>query len=200
MITCFSPHDNIFLLDAAMCDLSSALSPASSVSSGWDCTSDYSICLNGVSSWSGVTCSSTNTVTAIDLNSLGLAGSLPSTVGVLSGLTKLDLSYNGITGSLPDSMSQLINLQYVDLSYNTIYGTLPSAMDKLVSLEYFSVSANQLTGKVPYALCSDKTLTYLSLDSNRLSCYFDCLSTVTTLIVDTTTPTCTDGKLVLKDE
>ena len=179
-----------------MCDLALALDPSSRGLAGWSCLSDYHVCLNGSSTWNGVTCSISNKITSIEISGLALYGTIPSTVGVLSDLTKFDFSYNDISGTIPSSISKLVSLQYLDLSENYFTGPLPSAMDNFGSLEYFSVTKNLLTGTIPYALCLVKALSYLYLDSNQFVCYFDCRTTVTTHNFGTVLSKCNLGELL----
>ena len=62
--------------------------------------------------WEGVSCSSSDgQVTAIDLSSLGLQGTLPPELGSLQSLLVIRLEGNQLHGSLPDSWSDLTSLQ-----------------------------------------------------------------------------------------
>ncbi len=66
--------------------------------------------------WYGVTCDG-GTVTAINLSSNDLLGSLPSDFSALSGLQTFDVSgNNGLTGTLPDSLTSISSLNNLKVS------------------------------------------------------------------------------------
>lgn len=120
--------------------------PSSSVlTNSWSTVSALAACN---SSWSGVSCSGTNVV-ALDLTSVGLSGSLPPSLSLMSSLTSLKLGGNTFTGSLPAQWSVLTQLVLVSISTNHLAGTLPSAYSTWRSLTQLSASYNLLTSTIP---------------------------------------------------
>eukprot|EP01084_Bolivina_argentea_P005301 10018_1 len=74
------------------------------------------ICPSGLN---GIECDETNTwVISIDLDSNGLYGTLPQSIGNLTQLQYLSFWGNGLSGTIPDSIGQLTQLQYLDLDSN----------------------------------------------------------------------------------
>ncbi|XP_078151951.1 putative LRR receptor-like serine/threonine-protein kinase At1g51880 [Carex rostrata] len=83
--------------------------------------------------WHGVTCTSgsakTLNITALNLSSSGLTGSIVSSFGDLSALQSLDISYNDLSGDLPIFLDKLSALTYLDVTGNNkISTTLPPGL------------------------------------------------------------------------
>ena len=60
--------------------------------------------------WAGVTCSTFNEVTSVDLIGVGASGTIPEEIAVLSHLIHLDVSKNSIEGFLPKTLFQMKTL------------------------------------------------------------------------------------------
>jgi hypothetical protein len=106
-------------------------------------------------------------VTGISLTQLGITGSIPSSISLLSDLVYLDLSRNSLMGEITPSLGLLTNLQSLDLSANEFKGTIPAAFRSLVLATKLSLSFNSLTGTLPTILGSLTRLESLHLDSNK---------------------------------
>ncbi|KAG6674870.1 hypothetical protein I3842_15G068700 [Carya illinoinensis] len=89
-------------------------------------------------------------MTAIDLSSNQLTGSIPSQMGELSQIRFLNLSNNSLTGSIPISFQNLRSVEGLDLSHNKLRGRIPSELVGLTSLSVFSVAYNNLSGRIPF--------------------------------------------------
>ena len=135
--------------------------------SGGSPTSTYArgLCQNP---WSGVSCKH-GLVTSLSLSGLGLSGSLPTSIGTLTGLTSLDLAANGITGTIPTSIAHLTALNLLLLQTNQLAGTLPSSLQRLSNLVFANFGFNRLDGSIPsyFAYMSDLALLYL--DGNEFA-------------------------------
>ena len=136
-----------------------------------------------VCDWFGVGCDIDGAVTSLSLSDLYLTGTLPSSIGYLSGLQSLNLSDNSLTGTLPSTVGFIFhnerinpsvrisnsNLRILDISYNLFYGTLPSAIGLWVSLVSLNVSSNYFHGSIPSSLENLSQLRFLRLESNFFS-------------------------------
>ena len=89
----------------------------------------------------GVTLNASSTrVTALDLDSEGLDGSIPSSLGDLSALVTLDLSDNSLTGEIPAELGLLTNLRVLRLSRNSLTGCIPLALMNVATNDLSSLN------------------------------------------------------------
>ena len=123
-----------------------------------------------IESWDGVTVSGTpSRVTALDLRSKELTGSIPAELGSLSELQELDLGNNQLTGSIPTELGDLSDLTQFSLDNNQLTGAIPRELGNLANLTQFSLNNNQLTGAIPRRLRILTALTTLKLSDNQLT-------------------------------
>uniref|UniRef100_A0A166CWW7 non-specific serine/threonine protein kinase n=1 Tax=Daucus carota subsp. sativus TaxID=79200 RepID=A0A166CWW7_DAUCS len=116
----------------AMSELMSSLSPSPP---GWSPSKSYC-------QWQGINCDdSKQHVTAINMPSKSLSGSLPSQLSSLSQLKTLALQNNNLSGSLP-SLANLSSLEQVFLGDNAFSSIPPDFFVGLSSLQSFSISEN----------------------------------------------------------
>ncbi|WCJ37173.1 STRUBBELIG-receptor family 5 [Euphorbia peplus] len=148
-------------------------------------------------SWQGIVCSGSS-VTQIDLNGLGLSGSLGYQLANLKSVTyfdmssnklsndipyqlppnvvHLDLSNNGFSGTPPYSISQMNDLQYLNFAKNKLNGQLSDMFQKLPKLKTLDLSGNSLTGNLPQSFSSLKSLKTLRLQNNQFTGTIDALA------------------------
>nr|XP_019704778.2 probable LRR receptor-like serine/threonine-protein kinase At3g47570 [Elaeis guineensis] len=144
--------------------------------------------------WRGVTCgSNTRRVTALDLASLGLVGSLspalanltylrrihlpenkfhgdiPQELGCLPHLRYLNLSSNSLEGGIPASLSHCSHLQTISLDDNKLQGVIPGNLSQCSRLQTVGLSKNMLQGYIPMSFVNLSSLTYLQLSNNSLT-------------------------------
>ncbi|XP_020242534.1 LRR receptor-like serine/threonine-protein kinase RCH1, partial [Asparagus officinalis] len=86
------------------------------------------------------------------LDSNSLSGSIPDSIGNITGLDQLTLSANRLSSTIPESVWGLTRLLYLNLSQNLLSGFLPSALWNIKDLNTFDVSRNRLSGNLPSAL------------------------------------------------
>ncbi|KAL9685632.1 hypothetical protein QQ045_023083 [Rhodiola kirilowii] len=103
----------------------------------WILTSSADYC-----KWNGINCdASSKRVTAINLSSRSISGTLPDGINALTHLQSLAVQKNSITGALP-SFSGLTNLQKLYLDSNLFTSVPNSVFQGLTSLQEFSISDN----------------------------------------------------------
>ena len=109
-------------------------------------------------------------VTSLKLWGRGLAGQIPSSLGLLEHLVELDLTDNQLTGGIPRELGQLSNLRKLSLSGNGLTGEIPPDLGRLSNLAKLWLARNGLTGRMPAALGQLPDLWELSLRGTQLSC------------------------------
>ncbi|ESW11047.1 hypothetical protein PHAVU_009G260900 [Phaseolus vulgaris] len=117
-------------------------------------------------SWKGITCAG-NRVTEIKLSNLGLTGSLPYGLQVLTSLTSLDMSSNSLGGSIPYQLPPYV--QRLNLAYNNITGTVPYSISNLTALTDLNLGHNQLQQGLAVNFLNLSTLSTLDLSFNSLT-------------------------------
>ena len=124
-------------------------------------------------SWAGISCSSPNTITSLDLDGSSstnkLTGGIPAEIGNLTGLIYLFLNNNQLTGGMPMEIGNLIQLNYLNLSYNQLIGDVPAEIGNLLQLRELKLRDNQLTGNIPVEIGNLTQLITLELRNNQLT-------------------------------
>ncbi|XP_014523025.1 probable leucine-rich repeat receptor-like protein kinase At1g35710 isoform X1 [Vigna radiata var. radiata] len=106
----------------------------------------------------------------LDLNGMGLRGSIPAEIGTLTKLTDLDLSHNSLQGKLPSkALQNLTQLVRLDFSGNSLSGFIPLSLGELKNLVYLNLDSNLFTGHIPSQVGNLTNLTQLRLSNNFLS-------------------------------
>ncbi|KAH0450293.1 hypothetical protein IEQ34_020985 [Dendrobium chrysotoxum] len=119
--------------------------------------------------WTGVHCSISGEVTAVDLTNFNLTGPFPSALCRLPNLSYLSLSSNYINSSLPSSsLLPCPSLTHLDLSQNNLVGPLPSLLPSLPLIRHLDLSANNFSGPIPPSFAFFPSLQVLSLTNNFL--------------------------------
>lgn len=107
-----------------------------------------------------------NSVSILDLRLSSITGSIPSSVGNMTGLVELSLSGNLFTGEIPASFAQLRNLTKLDLSNNMFTDSFPPILGDLLSLKLLNVGHNSLSGSIPNELSGLTRLELLDFGNN----------------------------------
>ncbi|XP_055829115.1 LRR receptor-like serine/threonine-protein kinase FLS2 [Solanum dulcamara] len=154
---------NISIDEAALLALKSHISSHPNIlESNW--TSSSPVC-----SWIGVTCSSRHhRVTALDISSMTLHGTIPPHLGNLSFLSSLDISNNTFHGGFPEELAHLQRLKLINVKSNNLTGTIPSFLSLLPNLRIVYLSSNQFSGEIPSSLSNLTKLEKLEIQSNFL--------------------------------
>ncbi|KAK3008280.1 hypothetical protein RJ639_015348 [Escallonia herrerae] len=143
---------------AVMTALAGTLSPAPT---DWTGT-DYC-------KWSNIVCDGSNRVTALNLDSLSLSGSLPSDLNQLTQLKTLALQKNSLSGPLP-SLSNLTSLEQVFLDGNLFTSIPPDFFLGLTSLQTLSMSDNAKLSswQIPVSLADSFILRKFSASNSSI--------------------------------
>ncbi|PPR86386.1 hypothetical protein GOBAR_AA34302 [Gossypium barbadense] len=103
--------------------------------------------------WTGITCSEGERIRVVTLNltSMGLSGSLSSSIANLTALTGIWLGNNSLSGTIPN-LSSLRLLEVLHLEDNQFNGDIPSSLGEVRSLRELFLQNNNLTGRIPDSL------------------------------------------------
>jgi hypothetical protein len=83
-----------------------------------------------------------------------LAGSIPSTLSLLTSLTMLDLTKNNLVSTIPSELGLLSNMTSLILSENDLSGTIPEELGNLTQLEVFEIEDNsEVEALLPSGFC-----------------------------------------------
>jgi hypothetical protein len=104
-----------------------------------------------------------------------MEGSIPSEIGLLTGLASLSLTNSTLSGKIPDEIGNLTELRRLWLYHNQLTGDIPETLNNLTNLEVVELHENKLAGDMPKGICqavAKSDYEYKSLTS-------DCVSKVT---------------------
>jgi Leucine-rich repeat (LRR) protein len=124
----------------------------------------------------GVFCNDKDVVTRIVIEDMGLTGTLPVELSLLSDLTHLVLPRNQLYGSLPQQWVELTELTHLILNQNDFVQPLPSWMGDLTNLQYLDLSHNGFYSSLPDEFEQLDELTLLALEANHLTGNLDSLA------------------------
>ncbi|KAM4072560.1 hypothetical protein ACB094_11G146800 [Castanea mollissima] len=120
--------------------------------------------------WRGVTCGRRHQrVTALDLQSLKLVGSISPHIGNLSFLRNINLQNNSFYNEIPPEIGRLLRLHSLSLFNNTMSGKIPSNISGCSNLVVLGVGSNQLVGEIPMTLASMTKLQIIAFHLNNLT-------------------------------
>ncbi|KAL7188136.1 hypothetical protein ACSBR1_038071 [Camellia fascicularis] len=126
--------------------------------------------------WQGVTCSQRHhqRVSALNLSSLKLSGSLSPHIGNLTFLRVINLvdnNFHGVipqAGEFPVNVTRCSDLRVVNLIKNNLRGKVPIHLGSLPKLEYLDLTQNHFIGTIPPALGNLSALRWLYMLTNNL--------------------------------
>ena len=108
-------------------------------------------------------------VVYMDLDSLGLTGGVPASLGKCTKLKKLMLHANQLSGRIPDELGQCGELEMLQLQTNQLVGGVPASLGKCIKLKSLQLYKNQLDGPIPDELGYCCELESLGLAMNQLT-------------------------------
>ncbi|XP_060196305.1 probably inactive leucine-rich repeat receptor-like protein kinase At5g48380 [Lycium barbarum] len=111
-----------------------------------------------------------NKVLSISLPDMGLKGKFPRGLQKCASITALDLSSNKLYGSIPSNISKIIGFVVnLDLSSNRLSGEIPKDLANCSFLNNIKLENNQLTGQIPPELGLLGRLKTFNLANNLLT-------------------------------
>ncbi|KAL9661248.1 hypothetical protein QQ045_026070 [Rhodiola kirilowii] len=120
--------------------------------------------------WAGITCNPSNQrVMILNLQSLGLSGSLSPSIGNMSFLTGINLQNNAFSGEIPQEIGRLVLLRHLNMTQNQISGPIPTNISHCKSLEVLNVEINSLSGIIPDDIRGLSNLKVLGVGRNNLT-------------------------------
>ncbi|GJX70312.1 leucine-rich repeat protein [Tanacetum coccineum] len=120
--------------------------------------------------WTGVSCGKRHKrVTALQLDSQGLDGSLSPHVGNLSFLREIFLRNNSFQGTIPHELGRLSRLRRLYLHRNKFSGVIPTNLSGCSNLEELWLGINKLVGSIPKEMSLLSKLARLVIDGNKLT-------------------------------
>ncbi|KAF3337935.1 putative inactive receptor kinase [Carex littledalei] len=125
-----------------------------------------------VCSFGGVSCwnPQENRVIALNLPSMSLTGSIPSSLQYCRSVTSLDLSGNSLSGKIPPALCDWLPfLVSLDLSSNNLTGPIPSELANCRFLNSLKLASNILSGPIPASLSRLDRLKTLDFSNNQLT-------------------------------
>ncbi len=135
--------------------------------SGW--VNNYNWLTNApLCTWYGVTVRR-GRVIGIEMPYNNLSGSIPASMGNLSGLKEIILNNNQLNGNIPSNLSNINNLVNLAFSHNQFSGEIPFSFGSMSNLINLDLSFNQLSGNIPLSICNLGLLTGLRLNDNQLT-------------------------------
>ncbi|KAF8010639.1 hypothetical protein BT93_J1324 [Corymbia citriodora subsp. variegata] len=88
-------------------------------------------------------------VTALDLESQKLIGTIPPDIGNLTFLRRINLMANRLRGNIPKEIGRLFRLKTLILSNNELGGEIPRNLSSCVGMQYLNLQQNRLSGRIP---------------------------------------------------
>eukprot|EP00536_Pseudo-nitzschia_multiseries_P018701 jgi/Psemu1/229999/e_gw1.2939.3.1 len=99
----------------------------------------------------------------------GLSGTIPSEIGLLTNLKGLDIDNNKLTGTIPRHLGQLVNMIELDLDKNELTGTIPTEFGYMRNAREFDLIYNKLSGPIPTEIGQLKNMATLGFVGNQLT-------------------------------
>jgi Leucine-rich repeat (LRR) protein len=162
-----------------MCDFAAATNLGGTEKySHWDC-GESKVPISPICNWEGVSCTD-GFVTSLDIGGSfcrgslcadlcpECAGTLPNSLGQLSGLESLRITQTSLHGRIPNSVLTLRNLTTLDLTKNFFSSSLATQLH-LPSLQQWRMGNNLFTGRIPTRIGSSSFLEQIVLSDNLFS-------------------------------
>jgi hypothetical protein len=112
---------------------------------------------------------------AMWLDTNTITGTIPTEIGLCTGLASLSMTNATLTGPIPDSIGNLVELRRLWLYNNKLSGSIPEALNSLPNLEVVELHSNNFNGPMPSGVCaaiqgSEYEYKSLTSDCSKVSC------------------------------
>lgn len=111
----------------------------------------------------------------LDVSGNKMSGQIPNEIGSIATLWGIDFADPvegyGFEGTIPSSLGSLTGLQLLGLPGNRLTGSVPPSLAKLTDVRVFGISDNHLSGKLSESLCPFVEQVHVCLgDGNNFDC------------------------------
>lgn len=89
------------------------------------------------------------------LDSNVVTGTIPTEIGLLTGLASVSITNATLNGTIPTQMGNLSGLRRLWLYSNQLTGSIPTQLTQLTQLEVLELQRNNITGAVPQGICAN---------------------------------------------
>ncbi|XP_041008974.1 receptor-like protein 6 [Juglans microcarpa x Juglans regia] len=116
-------------------------------------------------------CNSSQSLTALELQSNNIGGTIPDAWAKGCSLRIINLNHNQLQGRLPRSLANCKELEYLDVGYNNIHDTFPLWLGTLPELKIFILRSNGFYGAIRniQTNCTFSNLHIIDLSHNNFS-------------------------------
>jgi len=119
--------------------------------------------------WENIACDVGSVETMAVRSKVLTGGTIPSSVGLLTGLRRMDYDSNGLVSTIPSEIGRLTNLKGLDIDNNELTGTIPTELGQLINMVELDLDKNKLTGTIPTEFGNMKNAREFDLIYNQLS-------------------------------
>jgi len=154
-----------------LCDFVAATN-IESIKSKWSCNLAGEPQTEPCNDWPGVKCDkpgASGVILELDLNNLGVNGTLTESLGTIANLTAIYFADNRMSGTIPENIGELPYLTSLDIAENQLTGTIPATLGSLRNLVDLTLDENLLVGVIPDSLNHLSALEELTLNDNQLT-------------------------------
>lgn len=100
----------------------------------------------------GLRCDENQKLSGIHMARVGLEGTIPLQIGLLTNLRKIDVSQNSLSETIPTTIGDITAIQVINVGLNSLSGSLPYSIAYMKQLRELIVNNNQLTSTLPAEL------------------------------------------------
>lgn len=112
---------------------------------------------------------SLSSLTAINIVSSFINGTIPSSIYGLTQMQQLSLYSNLLSGTIPEDIGSFVNIFELGLAGNRLEGSIPSTIGQCTALEVLNIYMNRITGNFPSELLLLKNLEVFDFSFNKIS-------------------------------
>ena len=104
------------------------------------------------------------------LDSNVITGTIPTELGLLTGLASVSITNSTLKGTIPSELGKLSGLRRLWLYDNQLTGSIPTTLNQLSKLEIVELHHNNITGAMPQGICAHVQASSYALKSLTTDC------------------------------